>query len=342
MRPLTGRRPCIPTMYSGPMQRTESMPTMPRARPDPVELPSRRTFIAVASGAAASQSCTGPEADGNAEEPPKPAVIDFHQHTNYNGRKDEALVAHQRAMGVDLTVLLPAGSRLGRHTGLDRNESVQALAERFPDEFVWFANEFPDSPETHSVLDRCLRAGARGIGEQKFEVACDSAEMQVVYSIAREFDVPVLLHFQHERYNTGIERFHTMLARFPEVVFIGHAQTWWGNIDALHEQSAMYPKTPVEAGGITDRLLSDYPNIYGDLSAGSGLNSMLRDEDHARGFLERHQDRLIWASDCNDSDGAGDGCTGSRGQAAVRRLAPSTEASAKILSGNAARLLKLG
>jgi hypothetical protein len=41
----------------------------------------------------------------------------------------------------------------------------------------------------------------------------------------------------------------------------------------------MYPKGPVTPCGITDRLPSDYPNMYGDLSAGSE-NSMLR-EHHA-------------------------------------------------------------
>lgn len=302
---------------------------------------SRRLFIAVAGGAAAAQSCSGPKTGTDTLTALLPAVVDLHQHTNYAGRPNDRLVAHQRAMGVELTVLLPSGSRLGRDTGLERNESVVALAGQFPDEFAWFANEFPGAPETRSVLERYLGAGARGIGEQKFEVACDSAEMQLIYSIAREFGVPVLLHFQHGRYNTGIERFHKMLERFPEVNFIGHAQTWWGNIDAGHNQTVMYPRTPVEPGGITDRLLSDYPNVYGDLSAGSGLNSMLRDEDHAREFLNRHQDRLVWASDCNDSEGSGDGCIGSKGLAAVRRLAPSAEAAAKILAGNAARLLKL-
>ena len=103
----------------------------------------------------------------------------------------------------------------------------------------------------------------------------------------------------------------------------------------------MYPKTPVTAGGISDRLLSDYPNMYGDLSAGSGLNAMLRDEDHAMGFLARHQDRLLWASDCNDALGEGPDCIGSRGLATVRRLAPDANAVAKILSRNAARLLGL-
>ena len=268
-------------------------------------------------------------------------TVDFHQHTNYKGRSDDELVAHQRKMGVDLTVLLPAGSRYGLAADAYGNDSVVALAERFPSEFVWFANELPDIEQTRPVLERYLKLGARGIGEQKFPVACDSQAMQLVYSIARDFDVPVLIHFQHEAYNTGIERFHAMLEKFPTVNFIGHAQTWWGNVDAKHDQAVMYPKTPVATGGITDRLLSDYANMYGDLSAGSGLNSMLRDEAHARGFLERHQDRLLWASDCNDTIGEGQGCIGANGLAAVRRLASGESVLGKILGGNAARLLKL-
>ena len=302
---------------------------------------ARRDFLVAGVGLAAGASC-GDGGTANQSRPVDsgPSVIDFHQHTNYRGRSDDDLVAHQRRMGVDLTVLLPAGSRFGLAADAFGNDSVVNLAERFPEEFVFFANELPNIPETRSVLESYLAAGAAGIGEQKFEVACDSEPMQLVYSIARDFDVPVLIHFEHERYNTGIERFHTMLEKFPTVDFIGHAQTWWGNIDADHDQAVMYPNTPVTAGGITDRLLSDYENLYGDLSAGSGLNSMLRDEEHAVGFLERHQDRLLWASDCNDSLGTGDDCIGSNGLAAVRRLAPSDAIVRKILSENAARLLK--
>lgn len=300
----------------------------------------RRDFLA--SGAAALEACfpaaQGPMPPGSRT---VPEVVDFHQHTNYRGRSDDALVAHQRRMGAALTVLLPAGSRFGLAADAHGNDSVVSLARRFPAKFVFFANELPDLPETRAVLERYLGLGAKGIGEQKFPVACDSEPMQLVYSIAREFDVPVLLHFQHDAYNMGLERFHRMLERFPTVNFIGHAQTWWGNIDRNHDQAVMYPKTPVEPGGLTDRLLSDYDNLYGDLSAGSGLNSMLRDEEHARGFLERHQDRLLWASDCNDTEGQGPDCLGANGLAAVRRLAPSEEATRKILSGNAARLLGL-
>lgn len=54
---------------------------------------------------------------------------------------------------------------------------------------------------------------------------------------------------------------------------------------------------------VGDRLLGDYSNLYGDFSAGSGLNAITRDPDFARGFLNRHRRRLIWGSDCDCRDG---------------------------------------
>lgn len=268
-------------------------------------------------------------------------LIDIHQHTNYAGRSDEELIAHQKRMGATKTVLLPAGSKYGLAAQAGGNETVVALAKAYPNQFVFFANELPDIPETKPVLEKYLKLGAIGIGEQKFHVECDSKYMQLVADIAKEHGVPVLMHFQYETYNLGFERFHTMLEKYPTVNFIGHAQTWWGNIDKNHQQSVMYPKGHVTPGGITDRLLSDYPNIYGDLSAGSGLNALLRDEDNARDFLKRHQDRLLFGSDCDDKDGAGSKCSGSQQIATVRRLAPDAAAVRKMLHDNAARLLKI-
>jgi hypothetical protein len=132
-----------------------------------------------------------------------------------------------------------------------------------------------------------------------------------------------------------------MIARYPAVNFIAHAQTFWGNIDKNHNQEVMYPKGPVTPGGLSDRYLSDYPNFYGDLSAGSGLNALRRDEDQARDFLNRHQDRLIYGSDCEDAVGHGEKCSGAQQLETVRRLSPDPAATRKMLYGNAARLLGL-
>lgn len=268
-------------------------------------------------------------------------IIDIHQHTNYHGRTDEQLIAHQHAMGVTKTVLLPAGSKYGLAADAGRNDTVVKLARAYPKEFVFFANELPDIPEAKTVIEKYLKLGAIGIGEQKFHVDCDSKYMQLIAEIAKAHNVPVLMHFQHETYNMGIERFHKMLDKYPTVNFIGHAQTWWGNIDKNHQQSVMYPKGPVTPGGITDRLLSDYPNICGDLSAGSALNALRRDEDHAREFLKRHQDKLLFGSDCEDKEGKGAKCIGSQQLETVRRLASDAAAIRKMLYSNAARLLKI-
>jgi len=291
---------------------------------------TRRTFLA--SAVSASLPLSGKDRGG---------IVDFHQHTPYSGRPADALVAHQRKLGIQTTVLLPAGRRYGLAANAGGNDAVRKLMDQHPQSYVRFANEVPGLPDTQAVLERHLRDGAIGIGEQKFKLPCDSKPMRRIFDIAREFDVPVLMHFEHEMYNTGLERFYKILEKYPTVNFIGHAQTWWGNIDKNHEQSVMYPSTPVTPGGWSDRYLSDYPNMWGDLSAGSGRNSMARDEDHARGFLDRHQDRLLFGSDCSDSIGDGEQCIGFRTLGLLDRLVPDDAVRAKILAGNARKLLRL-
>ena len=289
---------------------------------------TRRAFLSTATAVLVAEAASQP-------------VIDFHQHTHYHNRSDEHLLTHQQALGITTTVLLPAGSKLGLDANCYGNDSVVAIARAYPKQFVFFANELPDIPETKAVLEKYLKLGAKGIGEQKFPVECDSPGMHLVAQIARNYKVPVLMHFQHNTYNKGIDRFHKMLARYPSVNFIGHAQTFWGNIDKSLQQQVLYPKGPITPGGITDRLLSDYPNMWGDLSAGSGLNAFTRDEEHARAFLKRHQNRLIYGSDCEDNDGKSEKCSGIRQLALVRRLSPDAAATHKMLCSNAAHLLGL-
>ena len=56
------------------------------------------------------------------------------------------------------------------------------------------------------------------VGEQKFRVDCDSPHMVRIAELARDYKVPVILHFEHDLYNRHIERFHTMLEKFPTVL----------------------------------------------------------------------------------------------------------------------------
>jgi predicted TIM-barrel fold metal-dependent hydrolase len=308
---------------------------------------SRREFLSTLFVVAtATQSCTSLT-------PVSRRIIDIHQHVGYSGRSDEALLAHQRAMGVSKTILLPAGrpvTRPSTHDGFSNglqalclgNDACHRFAKTHRPNYRFGANEVPDLDDAIGEIKKYLALGGIIIAEQKFGVECDSDAMQRIYQLAADHHVPVLMHWQHGMYNYGFERFYRMLEKYPKTIFIGHAQTWWANIDKNQtDQTILYPKGKVAPGGLTDRYLSDYPNLFGDLSAGSGLNALTRDEDFTRDFFQRHQDKLLFGSDCNDSVGSGSACSGSQTIAAIRRLAPSKAIERKLLHDNAARLFKL-
>jgi predicted TIM-barrel fold metal-dependent hydrolase len=312
---------------------------------------SRRDFLAASATTAVFSVCHGlhgADAPATAPEP----IIDIHQHTHYHARTDEQLLAHQRAMGVTRTILLPAGREVqtasthnGKSNGLAAqcggNETVVVFSKAHPTEFVYGSNEVSDLPEARAEIEKYLKLGAVIIGEQKFSVPCDSRYIESLAELAQEYRVPILQHFQHETYNLGFERFYKMLEKYPKVIFIGHAQTWWANIDKDHsDQKVLYPKTKVTPGGLTDRYLHDYPNMYADMSAGSGLNALIRDEEHTRWFLERHQNKILYGSDCNDALGRGPGCQGAQTIAALRRLCPTKAIERKILFENSKKVFR--
>jgi predicted TIM-barrel fold metal-dependent hydrolase len=311
---------------------------------------SRREFLVSAAGLASGTVAAGYESAERAQAEP---IIDIHQHVNYAGRPDNVLLAHQEAMGVAMTILLPAGRPLksaathnGETNGLQAHCAGNGACCRFARahhaNYRFGANEVPDLDDAAKEIEKYLKLGGVVIAEQKFGVECDSPPMQRIYELAADHQVPILMHWQYQMFNYGFDRFGRMLERYPRTTFIGHAQTWWANIDKNHvDQSILYPTGKVTAGGLTDRYLSEYPNIYGDLSAGSGLNAMTRDEEFARGFIERHQDKLMYGSDCDDWMGTGLACQGAQTLATLRRLAPTKAIERKLLYQNAKRVFRL-
>ena len=67
---------------------------------------SRRQFIA--------QSLAFAGASAFAQDPSPEPIIDIHQHTDYHGRSNDHMIAHQRAMGITTTILLPAGTYIDK------------------------------------------------------------------------------------------------------------------------------------------------------------------------------------------------------------------------------------
>ncbi|MBL9177825.1 MAG: amidohydrolase family protein [Verrucomicrobiaceae bacterium] len=306
---------------------------------------TRRRFLATGIGAFTAPLFARDEA---AQEP----VIDIHQHMNYHLRADDHLLLHQKAMGVTKTIILPAGTYVNRpstHEGRSNGLAAKCLgtawardfAQARPDAYLWACNEVTDLHSAPAEIEMWLKQGACMIAEQKFNVQCDSAESQKLYELAAAYNVPILLHFQNQTYNLGYDRLHTMLEKHPRTNFIGHAQAFWGNIDKNHDQKVNYPKGKVTPGGLTDRYLADYPNMYADMSAGSGLQALTRDEEHTTGFFRRHQDKILYGSDCADHLGRGPGCQGAATLAAIRKLAPDKTVERKILFENSRKLFRL-
>ncbi|HWF17888.1 MAG TPA: amidohydrolase, partial [Verrucomicrobiae bacterium] len=129
---------------------------------------SRREFLATTSLMLLAMAAGAVDAST-----PDP-IIDIHQHTNYSYRTDEQLLAHQRAMGVSQTILLPAGALYHLEANATGNQACYDFALNHPGEYVFFANEVAGLPGARAEISKWLKRGALGIGEQKFQVDCDS------------------------------------------------------------------------------------------------------------------------------------------------------------------------
>jgi predicted TIM-barrel fold metal-dependent hydrolase len=129
-----------------------------------------------------------------------------------------------------------------------------------------------------------------------------------LYRHAGELGWPVFIHMDvwHRGcsfwYNHDIDAFERVIRAMPGVTFIGHGPGWWREISgSAAEDPPGYPKGPVAPGGKLPRLLAEYPNVYADLSAGSGLNALTRDAEAGRRFVDDHSRKLLYGTDCYDT-----------------------------------------
>jgi predicted TIM-barrel fold metal-dependent hydrolase len=160
----------------------------------------------------------------------------------------------------------------------------------------------------------------------KFHVAADGPELRRMYALAADLRVPILIHFQEVdhfpnegTWSTGYAKtFESILKAHPRTTFIGHADAFWANVSADYQNQTAYPSGPIARGGVTDKWLADYPNLFGDLSANSGNNALSRDASFTADFLRRHQDKLFFGSDCSCADGHGAGVSQANNPAAAR------------------------
>jgi hypothetical protein len=281
---------------------------------------SRRQFCAATAATAgglagagwlhAAEAENAGSSQSSADRPPAEAKIDIHTHLGqpYNKRgplTPKMLLEWMDAHGIARAVVLPLISPESWFYTMDSGWVIEQCAAS--DRLVPFCDIDPRNSYMGSqgavrdLLQRYIEAGARGLGEHKCGVPIDHPGNLRIFRVCSELKLPILYHMDSAR-NTdapGLPGLEKALQAAPEAPFLGHANGWWASIsgDCTPADMGSYPKRPVTPGGAIDRLMDKYPNVYGDLSAGSGANAISRDPEFGREFLIRRADRLLFGTD---------------------------------------------
>ena len=250
--------------------------------------------------------------------------IDIHVHTtpyrmvDRSGGGTFATPTELRSMydqiNVEKGVLLPEVAPECWSTGCD-NETAAELARRYPETFAWFCNLDPrwvsNSPNSDfaPMLRYYKSKGAKGVGELTSLLPFDDPLVMNMMSHIEAEELPLIFHIGAAKYGEyglvddfGLPRLEKTLATFPKMRFLGHSQRFWAAIsgDLTEDKWHGYPSGPVTPGGRVVELMRKYPNLCGDMSAGSGANAIMRDPEFGCAFIEEFQDRLYFGTDICD------------------------------------------
>jgi uncharacterized protein len=194
---------------------------------------------------------------------------------------------------------------------IQSNEEMIDAARRY-DRFIPFCNIDPRSITNTSdaplgdLLRHYRDMGCRGIGEVCPNMPFTDDFARNLFHHVQEVDLPLTFHIApaiggyYGLYDDpGLPLLERTLQDFPNLTFLGHSQPFWAEIGTLRvpDDRKEYPSYPVDEEGVIPRLMREYPNLHGDLSAGSGCNALARDEDYAAKFLDEFQDRLLFGTD---------------------------------------------
>jgi uncharacterized protein len=237
--------------------------------------------------------------------------IDIHTHIGRTWNEGPALTPealvrwmdeHNVARAVVLPLVSPESSSY-----LNLTEKALEAAKRYPDRLIPFCCIDPRTSYTggraglRAMVKEYVDQGARGFGEHKAGLPIDHAKMMSLYEVCDDLKLPVLFHMDNLRGTDapGLPGLERVLKAFPKVSFLGHGPGFWASIsaDVTEKDLGGYPTGPVKPGGALDRLFDLYPNLWGDLSAGSGAGALSRDRGFAQSFLIRRAGRLLFGTD---------------------------------------------
>lgn len=144
--------------------------------------------------------------------------------------------------------------------------------------------------------------------------AFDDPKMYEIFSEAQRLNMPIIFHISTQigKYygvydNIRLPLLEKALNDFKDLIFIGHSQAFWFEIEQNDgvdnpEKRNEYPKGKIKKEGRVSQLLRKYPNLYCDLSANSGSNALMRDYDFSIKFINEFHERLIFGTDTYEKD----------------------------------------
>ncbi len=291
-------------------------------------------------------------------------VIDIHEHCilkpgpprpGHDGTVITAgqLVEIMDQQGIDQMVTLPCTSPETFHF-VQSNEEVFQACDLYPGRFIRFCHVDPRLEmnslryDFEPILSYYRGQGAKGLGELTANLWWDDPRVQNLLAGCEKVGFPVIFHIATQEFNTyglitepGLGGLERALQRFPNLKLLGHSPGFWSEVSGdCGADRGGYPKGPVTPGGRVPELMRKYPNLYGDLSAGSGSNALTRDPVWAYEFLDELQDRLLMGLDIcwpwNLSFPLLDFLRQAREEKKI-----SEDAYEKIMGGNAVKLLGL-
>ena len=198
------------------------------------------------------------------------------------------------------------------------NDDIIEMVENSGGRFIAFCNIDPRSLTNTSnttfgdLLKYYRDRGVKGLGEFMPNLAFMDPLVLNLLRQVEEVGFPLCFHMQvaigsgYGLYDDiGLPQMEHCLQIFSKLVFIGHSAPFWAEIGQLETpyDRAGYPNYPVKEEGVLPKLMRRYPNLYGDLSAGSGFNALNRDHAYAIKFLNEFQDRLLFGTDICAPDG---------------------------------------
>lgn len=229
----------------------------------------------------------------------------------FNLSSPKKMIAHMEELGIDKAVLMSSGEK---KIPFGKNSTCKKICEAYPKHFAWMC--MLDEKEEATVYDRLAeykRQGAIGVGELTINKNLNDSFLQAVFAAAEKLELPVTIHMSPEvGFSYGVvdeprlPQLEAVLRKYPKLKVLGHSQTFWiemsGDAPDDKEGRNSWGQGPVKEGGRVPELFAKYDNLYGDLSANSGGQAIMRDPEFGLQFLEKYADRLFFATDMVNSD----------------------------------------